>query len=470
MLPILCLLAFPPLLTEAQQNPKNLLFIFDASGSMWQKTGNSTKIQLAKSTMKSFAEKMVPTQQVGLVAYGHTSASDCSDIETLVPLGNFDKTAFVAQIDKLNPKGKTPIAKSIQHSLALLERFSEPVNIILISDGLETCEGDACDLLEKARKAGVRITFHVIGFGIQEKDLSSLECIAQAGGGQYIPAEDAAQLATALEQTSIDLPQGDAYLSVKAVLGNQLTDAAVRVTRKGETKDIAAGRTYTASTTNPRLLQIPAGTYDIRVEAVTIRNRPTQVFENVVVKPGDTVFKEAAFDQGIVEVKVTRNGELSDATIVFKDPLTGKTITGSRSYRASSTNPVTFKIPPGKYTIEIKSVEISGGPLFTLDSVFVTGGGVLNFSHNFKSGELIIGAKNNQGYVDATIGIYDVKSGKNIGGGRTYQSASSNPKKFTVEPGTYRIELNGVKPAGLGKKTITLEVKENQATEKTVEW
>ena len=73
---------------------QKILFIFDASGSMWGKIDKSTKIQVAKETMGKLSEKISDDTHVGLIAYGHNSASDCNDIETLVPLGAFDKTKF----------------------------------------------------------------------------------------------------------------------------------------------------------------------------------------------------------------------------------------------------------------------------------------------------------------------------------------------------------------------------------------
>ncbi len=456
--------------TAQTASSQNILFIFDASGSMWGKIDKSTKIQVAKETMDKLSQTISDKANVGLIVYGHRSASDCNDIETMLPIAMMDKAKFASKIKALNPKGKTPIDRSINQSLALIRGINDPVTIILVSDGLETCDGNACETVKKARAAGVKITVHVVGFGISEKDLSPLECIAQAGGGQYFGANNAEELAAALEQTVKETPAGDAVVSVKTLLEGKLVDATVRVVKKGDPKDIAGGRTYESAETNPRLLPIPSGTYDIIVEGITIRNRPTQTFENVEIKSGDTLYKEVSFDQGIVEVKVTRNGTLSDATINFYKAGTRENITGARSYNSASSNPVKFKVPPGEYDIEIKAIEISSAPVHLLEKVQVKGSSTANFDHNFLSGELSIGAKNAQGYVDATVNIYDEKTGKNVGAGRTYQSASSNPKKFTLEPGKYRVDLNGVKPPGSGKKSVTVEVTANGSVEKIVEW
>lgn len=455
----------------AQTNaPQNILFIFDASGSMWGKLDNSTKIQVAKETMGELSGKIASDANVGLIAYGHNSSSDCNDIEVLLPIAPFDKTSFNTKIKALNPKGKTPIAKSIKVALEAIRTSTDPVTIVLVSDGLETCEGNACQVVKDARTAGVKITMHVVGFGIAEKDLSPLECIAQAGGGRYFSANNAGELADALEKTVAEVPAGDALLSVKALLEGKLTDASVRVLQKGNPKDIANGRTYESPETNPRLLQIPAGTYDVIIEAVSIEGRPMHTFEDVVIKAKDTLVKVVSFDQGIVEVMVTNNGELSDATIQLFNSGTGKIVTATRSYERKETNPAKLNVPPGNYDLVISSVEISGKPEKKYENIVLGSSGNQTFSHNFESGTFSIGTKQGTAYVDATVSIVNLKSGKVAASGRTYQSAESNPKLFILEPGSYRVDLSPVKPAGLGKKSINIEITAKGLEEKMVEW
>ncbi len=469
-LPVATLL-FLSLHVCAQTNhSQNILFIFDASGSMWGKLDKSTKIQVAKETMGKLVDKIAADDKVGLIVYGHRNATDCNDIETMLPVAKFDKTGFIAKIKALNPKGKTPIAKSINQALALLRGINEHVTVILITDGLETCEGNACETIQNARAAGVKITMHVVGFGIAEKELAPLECLAQAGGGQYLPANNAEELTNAMEQTVKEIPVGDAFLSVKTTLEEKLKDATVKVYKKGETKDIASGRTYESKETNPRLLQLPAGTYEIEVRPVTIEGHPGVKFPDVEIKKGDTIVKEVEFEQGVVEMLVTRNGALSDATIQLFPTGTNKATATTRSYDKPTHNPAKLKIPPGVYDIVIASVEISGRPEIKILKKELGSAGNLNFSHDFKSGELSIGAKQGVGYVDCTINIINTKTGKSVGTGRTYMDPKNNPRKFILEPGQYKVDLKPVKPAGLGAKSVTVEITAKGTVEKILEW
>lgn len=451
-------------------NKQNILFIFDASGSMWGKIGNSTKIQIAKETMEKLSDKIDAGSNLGLIAYGHRSATDCKDIQTVLPISHFDKAKFNSTIKALNPKGKTPIALSINQALALIRGITDPITIILVSDGLETCEGNACEIVRNAKISGVKITMHVVGFGISEKDLSPLECIAQAGGGQYFSVNNAEELATALEQTVKEVPAGNAFLSVKTTLEGKLKDASVKVYKKGETKETVFGRTYEKSETNPRVMQLPAGTYEVEIMPVAITGHPGIRFVDVDIKANDTVFKTVEFEQAVVEVLVTRNGALSDATIQVFSTGTNKVLATNRSYNKPEYNPAKLKIPPGIYDLVISSVEISGRPEIKFLKKELGSAGNLKFMHNFESGELNIGAKKGAGYIDVTVNIISLKTNKSVGAGRTYQAPSSNPKNFILEQGKYRVELNSVKPAGLGKKIINVEITSKEIVEKLVEW
>ena len=440
--------------------PSQYLFILDGSGSMWQKIGDEYKISVAKSVMKDLVTKLPDQARAGLIAYGHSRKDDCNDIETLTPLAPLDRAAFSAKLDAINPQGKTPIAKSIAHALDLLKTASGPVTVILVSDGLETCEGNACDLVKNAKKQGIEITLHVVGFGIQELDLSALECIAQAGGGRYFPADNAEELSDALEQTVEKPILNGGYLSVKVTLEGKPVDATVKAFKKGETRETALGRTYTHAETNPRVLLLPEGAYDVEIAAITLEGKPVQRLSDLLIVENEILHREVDFEKGVFQIHVTRNNELSDAVVRLYKSGTREVVTQTRSYNKATQNPVKFEVLPGLYDVEISSVEIESGPTVRMEKQLLAGGGKVELAHNFKSGELKVGARQGAALVDATVGVYSKASGLSVASGRTYQADTSNPKTFILEPGEYEVRLNAVKPAGLGKKTLPVTVTE----------
>ncbi|MBI1228406.1 MAG: VWA domain-containing protein [Bacteroidetes bacterium] len=452
------------------EQPPGVLFILDGSGSMWQKLGTDHKIATAKSVLKNLVKKLPDGTRAGLIAYGHNRKSDCSDIETLVELKPLDSASFTARLDAINPQGMTPIALSINHALALIRPETAPLNVILVSDGLETCDGDACDLVRKAKEQGVKITLHVIGFGIEEKDLSALECIAQAGGGQYFPANNAEELTLALDEAVEEPAKGGGYLSVKVTLDGQPLDGSLKVFKKGETKEAALGRTYTGPLTNPRVLQLPAGQYQLEVMAVSMDGGPTQLFSDLTISADDTLHQSVDFAQGTLKVLVTRNGELSDATVNLFKADTKERVTGGRSYNHEKSNPIEFRVLPGAYDVEIGSVELANKTKFRWENQALNGGATIELSHNFESGILKVGAKTGSTLVDATVTVYSKATGESVAAGRTYMSDSSNPKSFTLEPGEYKMDIKPLKPAGLSARSVSVTVKAKETVERLEVW
>ena len=161
-----------------------ILFIFDASQSMlgmWQK---DSKISIARSTMIAIVDSLekVPNVKMALRVYGHQSPvppQDCSDTRLEVPFGKNNASRIRQELRFLNPKGTTPIAYSLSEGA---NDFPEDCYdcrniIILITDGIEACDGDPCAVSHELQKKGVVLKPFVIGIGIDEGFEETFNCI-----------------------------------------------------------------------------------------------------------------------------------------------------------------------------------------------------------------------------------------------------------------------------------------------------
>lgn len=186
--------------TEGGSPGTNILFILDASGSMAGRIDGKPKMDVAKEVMTDLIDGLPDNINVGLEVYGHRSKGDCDDIESMVEVGAINKQALVEKINSIQPKGKTPIAKSLAIAGEKLSASEDKTTIILVSDGEETCEGDACKYIGDLRGQGINVKVHVVGFDVGEKEKEQLSCIAEAGGGRYYTANNADQLKEALSE------------------------------------------------------------------------------------------------------------------------------------------------------------------------------------------------------------------------------------------------------------------------------
>lgn len=182
------------------------MIIFDASGSMWGQIDGTSKLVIAKDVVKDTIAKLPENSSIGLMAYGHRTKGDCQDIEVLAePMSGASNKAFINEaVDNLSAKGKTPLSAAVLQAAQILRYEEDKATVILLSDGKETCDLDPCQVATELGAAGVDFTAHVVGFDIAEpEEIAQLQCLADNTGGQFFSANDADELADALEKVSV---------------------------------------------------------------------------------------------------------------------------------------------------------------------------------------------------------------------------------------------------------------------------
>ena len=177
------------------------ILILDASGSMWGQIKGKTKIEIAREVIGDLLQDWDTSIPLGLSAYGHRRKGDCNDIETLIPVGQADPKSIIKAIHAITPKGKTPLSEAVRRAAKELRYSEERATVILISDGVETCNADPCAVGAELAMSGVDFTTHVIGFDVKDVDQAGLRCLAEKTGGLFLAASDADGLREALSKT-----------------------------------------------------------------------------------------------------------------------------------------------------------------------------------------------------------------------------------------------------------------------------
>ncbi|MGV0431923.1 vWA domain-containing protein [Corynebacterium sp. 20_84] len=190
---------------EGSADSKAML-ILDASSSMLEDDADGPRIDAAKKASKDLIESLPGTAQMGLMVYGakESDAPDnrdrgCKDIETLAPVGEIDKDKFSKAIDGVTPKGYTPMGNSLREAAKELGDEGQR-SIILVSDGIDSCAPPpVCEVAKELAEEGVDLAIHTVGFKVDEEARKELQCIADAGKGQFLEADDAGSLADSLK-------------------------------------------------------------------------------------------------------------------------------------------------------------------------------------------------------------------------------------------------------------------------------
>ncbi|MEM9621052.1 MAG: VWA domain-containing protein [Pseudomonadota bacterium] len=180
--------------------PRDTAIVLDASGSMWGQIDGISKMAIAQEVLSDMLEDWPVEQRLAVTVYGHRSEGDCDDIESIIDLGTVDKTRVREALSQVRPKGKTPLTAAVQQAAAGLSFTEQPATVILVSDGLENCGLDPCQIAAELEAQGVDFTAHVIGFDVGKEDTANLRCLADQTGGTYATADNASALSGALEE------------------------------------------------------------------------------------------------------------------------------------------------------------------------------------------------------------------------------------------------------------------------------
>lgn len=174
-------------LTVAQkikQPLTRILFIYDGSNSMNGQWEGQSKHITAKNLLNTALDSLrnVQNLQVALRVYGHSksylSGQECNDTKLEVPFKDNNFDAIRKRLSEIRPKGTTPIALSLERSGDDFPYCKDCRNIIiLITDGIEECNGDPCAVSLALQKNGIILKPFVIGLGLKDDFKEQFKCV-----------------------------------------------------------------------------------------------------------------------------------------------------------------------------------------------------------------------------------------------------------------------------------------------------
>jgi len=191
-------------------------YILDASGSMSETLSDgSPKIEVAQRVLTEHMRSFRPETNIGLRAYGHRlpyqqTEESCQDIELIAPPEKGQMERIVTWLQDFTVQGMTPLAASLELAKEDFIYDASRINsIVMLSDGIETCGGDPCQLVEDLKAEGINFTIHVIGLDVDDPTRQQLTCIAEAGGGTYHDARSQQELSGALGVVKADVTRDE---------------------------------------------------------------------------------------------------------------------------------------------------------------------------------------------------------------------------------------------------------------------
>lgn len=168
-------------------------------------------MESAKKVLGELVDSLatVPNVSMALRVYGHQFARDCKDTKLEVGFSSGNASSIKSVLKGIKPKGITPIAYSLEQAANdfVKNKYSRNI-VILITDGIEECDGDPCAVSKALQANRVILKPFVIGLGIAENAAKQFDCL-----GKFLNASDEKSLkqimrtvvTSALDNTTIQV-------------------------------------------------------------------------------------------------------------------------------------------------------------------------------------------------------------------------------------------------------------------------
>jgi Ca-activated chloride channel homolog len=422
------------------------IIVLDGSGSMWGQIDGRAKLEIAREALVEVLGGLPPETELGLIAYGHRTQGACDDIELIVPPATGTAAAISDAAQNLQFVGKTPLTEAVRQAAVELRSSEEKATVILITDGIETCNADPCALGAELEATGVDFTAHVVGFGLSAEDGAKVACLADNTGGLYIQASDAGALRDALQTTVVAEPVPEpepvpapepeptalAYNFAPQMVLAEGGDVVPDVGQAWEVYQSAAGgqrgERLTTEYGKPQIT-IPPGTYRLvariglaEVEQEVIITDTELAAPTVVMNAGTVIVRPRGSEGGPVETSAAVN-------------LTNSAGIDSTNYGEWETvfpaGDVTITVKVGEATVS-QPADLAPGQRLELD--MIAGAGVAVVDAYYVEGMIM----------DTTQHSVEIaNAAKALDGSRASVTTSYGPgQQFVLPPGDYVAIVN----------------------------
>jgi Mg-chelatase subunit ChlD len=311
--------------TAAAEIITDLVVILDSSGSMREQSRDGeVKMDSAKKVVNDLIQNIPDRLNVAFVVYGHkvfgpaNDPRNCQAVEVTRPLAPLDaagKTDLQSRIRQFQPTGATPIAKALQVAGSELGKHDSYCGLLLITDGLETCQGDP-QAEAATLAANPKLTFgvNIVGFDVSGSDGNTLKKIADAGRGKYYDAASAEELTERISTIAAEIkkasrPPEVVNTSRRAfrILQPSIELPPMKALILVETGQVNSGNYTTVSTISKfdQYLNVPSSSKNYDIVWIPEKGRHVIVMQNVMIAERRVVDVQPSEILGMVQVNGT---------------------------------------------------------------------------------------------------------------------------------------------------------------------
>lgn len=421
----------------------NILFVVDGSQSMLASWGSTNKMEIAKASIDEAVTIMSKKSEVycALRMFGSNSPfakKDCNDSKLVVPFGSSNVREFYNVMEKIYPRGITPISYALEQSANDFPNNTDENIIILMTDGEESCNRNPCEIIEKLKQQNIKLKSFVIGFGLDKTIESKFKCI-----GNFYNAANPLEMKTIFSSIISSILRSDAlFVELLDKENNpRETDVMMRFENKSKQKIENAYYYHSMVKGKPDSLKLNVnGNYTF-----TAFTKPNVIKENITLLLGEKTIIQAESPQGqfVCSDLYPNNFQTAHHIIISKDnkAVFTQKMNETQAYIVGKYQALITSLP----YISIPNIDISQSKLMRLK---IPNSGTLSVSSQINADAFIM-HKTTEGWKK----IYTLNN----------KGAKEN---INLQPGKYRLLYrNTILKQSEASKSIDIKIESNKTQE-----
>ena len=217
----------------------NISVLIDASGSMKAYVGGEQMMASAKDAVKRFGAGLPEDTIVSLRVYGHEgtgSSADkgmsCASNELFYSPDFYEEISFNEALTQFDAAGWTPLAAAIKaggEDLQVKASAKTQNMIFVISDGVETCDGNPVEEASKLAASDLNVEVNVLGFNLDSEGQKQLKKVAEEGNGKYANVKSKVDFQNTFQSMLAEANAVVRELNQKVVHGNDINNHTIKL-------------------------------------------------------------------------------------------------------------------------------------------------------------------------------------------------------------------------------------------------
>jgi len=332
--------------TPQQKLPEKtrILFLLDGSGSMLAKWESTYRITVAKKLLSDLVDSLRNDEnlELALRIYGHQydrRQRRCDDTRLEAPFTPNNHDHIINVLKNVGPKGTTPIAYALEQAANDFPEGDVRNIIIIITDGVESCDGDPCAVSLALQRKEIFLKPFIIGIGMDANFEEQFGCM-----GSFYDANNISEFRNALNKALFQSLEKTTVSVELLDIDKEPTETNVNVSFINHFTQNAAFEFvhYRDKNGLPDTVQIdPVLTYDVIVNTI-----PPVIKNEVEIITGQHNVISIQAPQGRVELSQLGYTEYKDGVLaIVRRPKSKEILTTFRL-------PGGEKLLVGKYDIE----------------------------------------------------------------------------------------------------------------------